>query len=194
MGARVGSATKLDRAIDAALALAYAALLAGDHVALTVFDREVRGYLAPRAHRRSLGGLVEHLRVVEPRLVEADYAALVRTLGVRQRRRALVVVFSDFVGADGDAPIDALGILARRHQVLLVALRDPLYAELDARHGAAGLGPALRRLVLDDLLSDREVTLLGLRRAGLHALDLAPDRLTAPVLNHYLGLRYGAGS
>ncbi|MEN8185421.1 MAG: DUF58 domain-containing protein, partial [Myxococcota bacterium] len=194
MAARVGQRRKLDHAVDAALALAHAALLSGDRVALSVFDREVRGFLAPRSHRRELGPLIELLRPLEPRLVEADFAALVRTVGARQRQRALVVVITDFVEAGAAAPIRILHLLGRRHQVLLVAVRDPLYAELDAgAHGSPGASGALRRMVLDDLLLDRERALLSLRRAGLHTLDLPPAQLVAPVLNRYLELRYGPG-
>jgi uncharacterized protein (DUF58 family) len=192
MAGRIGARTKLDHTIDASLALAYAAFLSGDRVAFTVFDREVRGFLAPRGHRRELGPLVEFLRPVEPRLVEADYAALVRTLATRQRRRALVVVFSDFVESDSVSPIGTLRVLGRHHQVMLVAVRDPLYAELDATTSRTGVEGALRRVVLEDLLGERERALLSLRRGGLHTLDLAPDRLTAPVLNRYLALRYGS--
>jgi uncharacterized protein (DUF58 family) len=75
--------------------------------------------------------------------------------------------------------------------VLLVAVRDPLYAELDASSVRSGMQEALRRVVLDDLLAERETALLSLRRNGLHTLDLAPDHLTAPVLNRYFELRYG---
>jgi hypothetical protein len=46
-----------------------------------------------------------------------------------------------------------------------------------------------RRVVLDDLLREREVALASLRHAGLHTLDLAPEAVTAGVLNRYLALR-----
>src|SRR5207245_11036866 len=55
MGGRVGARTKLDYAVDGALALAYAALTAGDRVGLVVFDREVRGHPRPRAPRTAPG-------------------------------------------------------------------------------------------------------------------------------------------
>ncbi len=196
MAGRIGMRTKLDHAVEASLALASAALQAGDRVALAAFDRELRGFLAPRSDRRELGHVVDFVRPLEPRLVEADYPALVRGLTLRQRQRALVVVLTDFVEVDPTAFTGALGVLGRRHEVLLVAIRDPIYAELDP---AAGIGPqadamahAYRRIVLDDLLHEREIALARLRRQGLHTLDLPPAEMTAPVLNRYLALRYGA--
>jgi len=193
MGGRSRGRTKLDHAVDAALALAYAALASGDRAGMAVFDARVRAELAPRSHRSGLGDFVELLRPVQPRLVEADYRALARALTTRQQRRALVVVLTDFVEADPASLVGPLALLARRHRVLLVAIRDRLFDGLDAR-SPAGADPArhgFRRVVLDDLLREREQTLARLRRAGLHTLDLVPERITAGVLNRYLELRYG---
>jgi uncharacterized protein (DUF58 family) len=196
MGGRVEARTKLDHTVDAALALAYAALASGDRVGMVVFDREVRGHLAPRAHRRHLGLFIDFLRPLEPRLVEANYQALARTIATRQRQRALVVVMTDFVEADPASLVEPLVVLARRHRVLVVAVRERLYEVLAA---TAPPGPETplglyRRLVLDELLRAREAALAGLRHAGLQTLDLAPEALTGAVLNRYLAIRHGAAA
>jgi len=191
MGGRVDGRTKLDHAVDAALALAYAALVSGDRVGLVVFDRVVRGTVAPRAHRHALGPFVEVLRTVSPQLVEADYRVLVRDLGVRQRQRALVVVLTDFVEADPTTLTAPLAVLAGRHEVMVVALRDRAYATLDAPLGAAAPSALYRRLVLEDLLSERARVLQALARQGVQTLDLPPEKVTPAVLNRYLAMRYG---
>ena len=190
MGARVDERTKLDHAVDAALALAYAALVSGDRVGLVVFDREVRGTVAPRAHRRALGPFVDVLRTVAPQLVEPDYRVLVRDLGARQRQRALVVVLTDFVETDAATVAGPLGVLAGRHRVLLVALRDRAYAALNAASPAGvAVDDVYRRLVLEDLLAERARVLHTLARRGVQTLDLPPQQVTAAVLNRYLALR-----
>jgi len=193
MGGRVGARTKLDYAVDGALALAYAALTAGDRVGLVVFDREVRGHLRPRAHRKALGLFVEVLRVTEAHGVEADYRTLVREVGARQRRRALVIVLTDFVEVDAASLVAPLVLLARRHRVLLVAMRDPAYEALapGAPPGADAPLDLYRRVVLDELLREREAALGRLRRGGLETVDLLPEAITAEVLNHYLAIRHG---
>jgi uncharacterized protein (DUF58 family) len=190
MGARVGERTKLDHAIDAALAVAHAALTAGDRVGLALFDASVRAYLPPRGHRHRFGAFVEVLRTACPTLGEVDYGALVRRLALHQRQRALVVVLTDLIEGD-DAHLEPLAILARRHRVLVVAIRDPVFEAL-APQAPRPDEPALalyRRLALDELLRAREVALGRLRRAGVDAVDLVPQRLTPGVLNRYLPLR-----
>ena len=196
MGARfeAGGRTKLDCAIDGALALVYTALVSGDRAGLVVFDREPHTALAPRARCAELGLFVEHLRDVQSRLVEADYRALTRHLLTERQKRSLVVILTDLGEADPSVLITPLTVLARHHRVLLVALRDHAFDLLDARVETGSPEPAgeralYRRIVLDDLLREREATLTRLRRAGLRTLDLVAEDVTSSVLNRYISLR-----
>jgi uncharacterized protein (DUF58 family) len=116
----------------------------------------------------------------------------VREISVSQRQRALIVVLTDFVEAEAARLAAPLAVLGRRHRVLLVAIRDPIFALLDPAPEGAGRRSLLhRRIVLDDLLHERETTLASLRQCGVETLDLAPDAITAPVLNRYLAIRHG---
>jgi uncharacterized protein (DUF58 family) len=194
MGGRAGpeGRSKLDAAVDCALGLAYAALYAGDRAGLTVFDHESRLHLEPRSHRADLGAFVEALAPVQSRLVEADYRVLVRRLLGRRQRRSLVVILTDFAETDAASMIAPLSLLARRHRVLLVALRDRSFDALRIDRAERPFSEAklYRSIVLDDLLREREEILARLRRRGLHTLDLVSETVTASVLNRYLSLRY----
>ncbi len=190
--ARSSDRTKLDFAVEAALALACSAVASGDRVGLAVFDRELRAFLPPRRQRRDLGALVELLTDVQPRIVEPDFARLARSLAVRQSSRALLVILTDFAETETGSFHGPLSVLARRHRVLLVALRDRVFRELEVAQGEArppDLTAAYRRIVVDDLLAEREAALLSLRRRGLLTLDLPPARITGALLNRYLALR-----
>jgi len=114
-------------------------------------------------------------------------------VGARQRRRALVVVLTDFVEVDAASLVAPLVLLARRHRVLLVAMRDPAYEALapGAPPGADAPLDLYRRVVLDELLREREAALGRLRRGGLETVDLLPEAITAEVLNRYLTIRHG---
>lgn len=191
MAGDVDGRSKLDHAVDAGLALAYAALQAGDRVGLLAFDRELRGFCAPRPQRRQLGVLIDVLRPLQPRLVEPDYRVVVRTLAARHRQRALLVVLTDVVEAGAAIFTEPLSILGRRHRVLLVAVRDRLFATLDAVGDATDMVSVSRRLVLADLLRERDTALATLRRGGVQSVDLPPEAITAAVLERYLALRYG---
>lgn len=187
MGSIVDGRTKLDHAVDAALALAYGAVAAGDRVGMLTFDDDVRAVLAP-APRRHIGPFVELLCTARPRLVEANYAALARRLAVGRQRRALIVVLSDFIDTETTTIAEPLTVLAERHRVLFTALRDRIYGGLEPAPDDDLLAP-YRRVVLDELLADRERMLARLRRAGVETLDLTPERITPALLNRFLAMR-----
>lgn len=198
MGGRFDGRTKLDYAIDASLALAYAALHSGDRVSMLAFDREVHGMVSARNHQRDLGLFINFLRPLQPRMVEADFEEFVRHVAARERHRSLLVILTDFVEADSMRFARPLAVLTRRHRVLLVAIRDSVYKVLDvSSEGVQTIAnesqlDLYRRLAVNDLLKEREMTLGRLRQTGLHTLDLFPNAITTAVLNRYLTLRQSA--
>ncbi len=197
------ASTKLDHAIDAALALAFASLVAGDRVGLVLFDRRLRGMIPPVSDRANLGLFVEALSGVQSSPVEADYRRLARELLTRQRKRCMLIVLTDFIEVDRDELVHPMSLLAKRHEVIFVALREPILDDLDeqreAKQAAGARRPEqsdslglYRRIVLADLLREREARLVSLRRRGLSVLDVRPGDATASALNRFLELRYGA--
>lgn len=195
MGARCADGrTKLDHAVDASLALSLAALERGDRVEVLLFDREIRGHVAPREHRGEVGPVVELLRRAEPTPVEADYRRLVRGVMARRRGRALVVVLTDFADARSADIETPLRLLRRHYRTLLVALRDPLFARLRPGADRDGSSDLYERLAIHHLLCDREIALAHLQRAAVPSIDLLPEQIVAPLLSRYLEFRYADGS
>jgi len=181
--------TKLDHAVDATLTLALAALGRSDRVEVVLFDRAIRGHVAPRSHHREIGPIVDLLRRSEPRTVEANYRELVSGLLAKRRGRALIVVLTDF-GDSETAGIEApLRLLQKRHRTLTVALRDPVFARLRFE-GRSDSHDPFEKLAIEELLVDREMALARLRRAAVQTLDLPPEHVIAPLLNRYLEFRY----
>ncbi len=191
MGTRCGRGNTLDLAIESALALAYTALHHGDRVGLVLFDHAIRSYVPPRRSRRALGPLIEAVSEVQPRMVEPDYTRLSRELSRRQRQQSVVVLFSDFAYAQHSVVHDPLALLAKRHRLLLVALRNPLVDEIAAGGERGDELDRYRRIVSWDLLHEREVALAELRQRRVVTIDTTPADVTPPLLNRYLALRFG---
>lgn len=193
------ASTKLDFAVDAALALAFASLAAGDRVGLVIFDAGVRSVIGPVSDRSSLGLFVDALSGLQPSLVEADYRRLTRELLTRQRKRAMVVVLTDFLEVEDEEILHPLALLSARHEVIFAALREPMLDAVDENHTSDPVAKTTtensiyERIVLADLRREREQRLLALRRSGLSAIDVRPADATAATLNRFLELRYGAG-
>jgi uncharacterized protein (DUF58 family) len=193
MAAQVDGTSKLDHAINCAAALARASISYGDRMGFVAFDRELRLFVRPKTGRAGVGALVEATSALAPASFEPDYRILVEALARYQKKRALLVVMTDFVEGGASRELeDYLAVLARRHCVMLVALRDRILHEVDQREPQISRELLYRRLALQDLVAEREAALARIRHFGAQVLDLDPAQVTAPVLNRYLAIRDAA--
>jgi uncharacterized protein (DUF58 family) len=183
-----GGRTALDHAVEAALALARTAASRGDRAGAILFGAEVRRVVAPEGARARLAPLAEALASAEVRLEESDPGAAFQVLARRQRRRALVVLFTDLFDPDAVSLLAARAAALRRHLVLVAAVDDP---ELSAAAAARprDLDGALARVAAERLLEEREHAARRLAAAGLRVARVPARALAAAVLESYLSVK-----
>ena len=189
MRAPVGDLTKLDYAVNAALMLCYAALLRGDKVGLLAYADEVSTWLAPRAGQGQFHRMLALLYNVNAQPVESNIARAVAWLGTQQRKRALLVFFTDLAaGIAADAILQRVTPLYPRHVPLLVTVGDPSTAAI-TRVPLRSTGDVYRRVIAEQTLDARALLLEKLRARGALTLDAPADQLTAAVVNRYLEIK-----
>ncbi len=189
MRPQLGDIQKLDYAINAALLTSYVATLRGDHVGMLTFADEVGVYLAPGKGRSQFYTMLELLYNLDSQPVESDYARALGYLSVKNKRRSLIVVFSDIVTLDAARPLIAyMSRLASRHLPLLVTLSDPNITGIAARTPRSS-SDVYQRAVAEQMLEERRVILDTLNRAGVLTLDVPADKLSIAVINKYLELK-----
>ena len=176
---------KLDHAVDAALALARAAATRGDRAGAVLFGAEVGRVVPPRSGRSQLAPLADALHLAEARVEESDYAAAFDVLDARQRRRALVVVFTDLADPDTSALLLARAVqLRRRHLVLVAAVADSEIADA-ARARPRDAGEAFVRAAAESILEEREQAAARLLSAGVRVESVPARELAAAVVAGY---------
>lgn len=190
LGARLRDGrTKLDHAVDAALALARAAAFRGDRAGALLFAAEVGRVVVPQSGQAGLSALAEALYQAEPRPEEPDYGAAFEALTRRQRRRSLVLLFTDLSDPDSSADLRARAArLARRHLVLFQAVADSELTSVAQARPAKTL-EAYERVAAERILSERELAAAALSAVGVR-VESAPARdLVAAVVNRYLEVK-----
>jgi uncharacterized protein (DUF58 family) len=186
--ARVGDIPRLDAALDACLLLAAVAAKAGDRVDLLAADAVVRGSVEGAARNEVLPKLVAATALLEPALVESDAQLMVAEVLRRERKRALVVLFT----ALDPAPIEhgllpVLPSLTARHTVVLAAVGDPRVAELATRRGDTEA--VYEAAAAERTLADRRRVTAWLARHGVIVIDEPAETFASKVADTYLGLK-----
>jgi uncharacterized protein (DUF58 family) len=185
MAAPLGTATRMDIALDALTALAVAAESAGDRVGTIAFGETILRHLSPR--RRGAEPVVRALFDLEPTETESNYELAFTAVG--GAKRALVALFTDLMDeAATSSLIESLPVLTRRHAVMAVTCVDADLLSVSTRSPAV-LHDALRQAAAVDLLNStaRSVELIG--RMGAVVVESPPDRLGAACVDGYLRLK-----
>jgi uncharacterized protein (DUF58 family) len=180
---------RLDRALNAALLLAYVGLKMGDRVALFGFDAKPNLLTGSVAGTAAFGLLQRLAARLDYSAEETNYTLGLTSLAGALERRSLVVVFTDFADAtSAQLMIENIGRLMRRHLVLFVAFRDE-ELETMVRAEPVVAEDVSRAVIAASLLRERQLVLERLRRMGAEIVDVPADRIGPALLSRYLDLK-----
>jgi uncharacterized protein (DUF58 family) len=189
MAGQVEGVSRLEHAIDAAVAVGELASRTGDHVGVVAFGRDVRAQLDPRGSRDQPHRIVDLLFGLEPLLEAPNYAGAFAALLRRHRRRALLVLFTDLAERSVLEPLlAAVPALLSRHVLIVAAVRDP---EVESMAGAAPSASeeAYEKAAAAGFLAWRDSAAALLRRMGVPTFDLHPPDLAGRVADEYLRIK-----
>jgi uncharacterized protein (DUF58 family) len=187
MASPIGSATRLDVAFDAVVALALVADEVGDRIGSIAFADTIRRHIPPG--RKTGRRVVEAAVDLEPLLVDSNYEAAFHRVG--SSKRSLVIVLTDLIEPAATQPLlDAVPVLARRHVVVVASIEDPEILALSAgpteiNASSIPLDVARTRLA-GDLVNDRDAAARALRQLGAVVVIAPPERFAEAVVHSYL--------
>jgi uncharacterized protein (DUF58 family) len=189
MSTYCGQRTKFDAALEAVVLAAHAAVDQGDSVGLLVFSDKVHVYLPPRRERSQVGAIMNSLYSLGPSLVEPDFEIALTLAATRNRRRSLMLLFTDVTAIESARRMTAyVRSLIPRHLPLVVTITDETVEKL------ASLKPRSTEEfyqlgVANELLQQRDELLEVLRASGAAVLDSPADQIATQTIKTYLDLK-----
>lgn len=189
MREEIGGLPKIDHAITAALATAWAAAIGGDLVGYYSYDVRPRTFAAPSPGRNAFARLRHWTAELSYVSRETNHTLALTELNARTPKRSLIIIFTDFIDTtSAELLIENIGILAKRHLLIFVAIRDPDLETLvetapDNLDGAATLVAA------NQSINERRLVLERLTRMGVTIVDAKPSAITARLISAYLEIK-----
>jgi uncharacterized protein (DUF58 family) len=180
---------RLDHAISAGLLLAWISLQGGDLVGVFGFDASPRHYQQPLRGVGSFSRLQRASAGLDYHHEETNFTLGLAALNARLKRRALVILFTDFVDTvTAELLIEATERVAKRHVVVFVTLRDAVL-EGTADAPPERFADVAQAVVAHDFLRDRRIVLERLARLGVHCLDIPGGGVPVNLINRYLAIK-----
>ncbi|MBX5049103.1 DUF58 domain-containing protein [Rhizobium lentis] len=191
MAEQIAGFAKLDRAINAALAMCWGAGLAGDLVGFYSFDSRPRLFVPASPGRAAFPRLQTVCAQLRYETQESNHTLGLTHLSGRLKRRSLIVIFSDFVDTiTAELMIENIQVLARHHFVVYVALRDPMLQKL-VEPEEMSMDAIARSVAARQILQERRAVMEKLGRLGVLCLDSTPEALTSDLIARYIEIKSG---
>lgn len=183
-----------DHALNATLMLSHVAARAGDQIGLLAFSNEVKSYAPCASGSNAAQRIVQAAYHLHPDITETNFSSAFEQVGIRVKKRTLVVLFTQIV--DDVAAAELLKLLRGllpRHLPLLVPFRD-IEVDALALGQTADTAPGITaapyvRAAAAELVSFRDKLVRDLKRRGAHVLDCTPGELTPALINRYLEIK-----
>jgi uncharacterized protein (DUF58 family) len=189
MSEPVGALTRLDHAIHAGLQLGWISLRHGDFVGAFAFDARVRQFVQPSRGPRYFLQLQRGASQLGYHAEETNFTLGLAELNMRLKRRALVILFTEFVDTTtAQLLLESLQRMANRHAVVFVTLRDPVLADC-VNAAPRDFRVVAEALVARDFARERAVVLERLQRMGVHCLEAPARGLAVGLVNRYLMIK-----
>ena len=179
-----------DDALNALMLLAHVALKEGDAVGVMTFGTEAGNerHFTPRKGSTSLNALMASIYDIEPRATHSDYLAAASRLMHLQRKRALVVVLTNFRDEDSAELEPALRLLRTRHLVLVASLRERALRELGEQRLANDTA-AVEVAGAHLFAQARRDAFVRLAQRDALLVDVEPAELPAQLVNRYRAVK-----
>ena len=124
----VGS-LKSELAAEISALLAFLAIKNNDKVGLLIFTDTCEKYLPPQKGRRHVLRVIREILGYQPSGTGTKVEEALKFVNRILKQRSVIFLVSDFI-ADNDNFEKILGVVARRHDLVAVRLKDPREAEL----------------------------------------------------------------
>ncbi len=189
MRTRVEKHSKLDYAVNAALALAQVALYSGDRVGLLAYGRNIRQRLPAAKGSSHMREIMEQLAAVHEDESEADHLRAATRLLTDQKRRSLVVWITELAEiAMTPEVIEAAVRLMPRHLVLFLVIGQPDLSRLAGRR-PENIEEMYEVAAAQEVVHRRELLLARLREQGALAIETSSQQLSMTLVNSYLQIK-----
>src|SRR5262249_16057689 len=149
----------------------------------------VRHYQSPLRGSAAFGRLQRATAEIDYHSEETNFTLGLAELSARIRRRALVILFTDFVDTVmAELMLESVQRLTQRHAIIFVTLKDS-YLQEPADRAPDSFQDVARAVIGQDFLYDRRVVFERLARMGVHCLDVPANALSVRLINRYLQVK-----
>lgn len=186
MGAELKKGNRLERSLEAALTVAAAALQKGDYVAVLAFSKSVKAYIPPAKGMPHLQTILKTIYNVQVDAAESNYAEVFQYLQLVQKKRSLILLFSDVkTFLHEESALIYLKRIRQRHLFFMIGVEDEIVGKRAADPVTSIEDTMIKGVAQQQLLTKKREKAKW-EKQGLLMMEAREERLATTAVSHYI--------
>lgn len=186
MGLELEKGNRLERSIEAALTVATAGLDNGDYVSVVAFAKDIKVYVPPEkglAHLQTILQAIYSLRVESD---EANYLSAFQFIQTEQRKRSLVLLFTDINQFFLDTQsLFFIKQLKKKHLFLGIGIADQ-WKQKNIQRSTTTLNEAMRKTIAQQIELWNRREMIKWQNLGLDLIEAKEEDVAVTTVSYYI--------
>ncbi len=188
MGAELRQGNRLEKALEAALTVTAAALQKGDYVAVLAFSKKVKVYIPPGKGMSHLQTILQAIYHLEVDAVESNYGEVLHYLQLVQKKRSLLLLFSDIQSfLHEESALLYLKRLRQRHLFLMIGVEDEILRKRGKEAPLTYQQAMVKSMAQQQIMIKRHEKAKW-EKQGLLMVEAREEKLATAAVSYYIDM------
>jgi uncharacterized protein (DUF58 family) len=186
MGAELATGNRLEKALEAALTVTAAALQKGDYVSVLAFSKDIKVFVPPAKGMAHLQTILQAIYSLKVDAAESNYAAVLQYLEMVQKKRSLLLLFSDVrTFLHEESALILFKRLRQRHLFVMIGIEDQTLLKR-VREEPNTVQAAMRKSIAQQQILFKKREKNKWEKQGLVMIEAREEKLAITAVSHYI--------
>lgn len=188
MGAELLKGNRLEKALEAALTVTAAALQKGDYVSILAFSKDIKVFVPPAKGMAHLQTILQAIYSLTVDAAESNYAAVLQYLEMAQKKRSLLLLFSDVrTFLHEENALILIKRLRQRHMFLMIGIEDQTLIKR-VKVEPNTVQAAMQKSIAQQQILFKKREKNKWEKQGLVMIEAREEKLTITAVSHYIDI------
>jgi uncharacterized protein (DUF58 family) len=186
MGAELKKGNRLEKALEASITVAAAALKNGDYVGVLAFSNDIKVYVPPEKGMDQLQKILQSIYHLQADAKESNYAGVMGYLQTVQKKRSLILLFSDIhTFLHEESTLHYVRRLRQKHLFLMIGIEDEAM-EKETKRRPENAEIAMRKSIAQQQVQIKKREKVKWEAQGLVMIEAKEEKLAAEAVSQYI--------
>lgn len=186
MGAELKTENRLEKVLEAAMAVSAAALKNGDYVSILAFSKNVKLFIPAAKGMDHLQKILHGIYDLQVDAVEPNYSAVFHYVQTVQKKRSLILLFSDVhTFLHEESALVYLKRLRQKHLFMMIGLEDEALMAR-TRQKPDSVQKAMTKSIAQQQIQITKQRKTNWEKQGLMMVEAKEERLATAAVSHYI--------